>query len=315
MATMNINTLLKKYKLNQKDLAYSTGINENTISRYCNGTFKKIDKNHIDLICKYLKCTPNDIFKLDDTVDVTPAKVHYYDNESDVFAEGEIKAPSNAFKRRATWHYDNSKIPIPILQTDIEIPESVQEEYNNWMKAYNYQLKEDNNINIPVDEGSISQHQIITSRQVSKQAKQFREQNGYNPIPTEEEIIKMNEMQYKLDLEYTIENNLYYIIIWAINDANSDIYSDLFKEQITDYFNSSNLSFSFKLTTNYRILYNLLKSNHHFGMLGFLTRIRNIYADKGLLNLELNELESIKQQSDVFLNNIREKQNEYKQKD
>ena len=90
MATMKIDTLLKKYKLNQKELAESTGINKNTISRYCNGVFEKIDHNHIDLICKYFKCTPNDIFEIDHTVEVTPAKILYYDNETENFSMGEI---------------------------------------------------------------------------------------------------------------------------------------------------------------------------------------------------------------------------------
>lgn len=103
MATMNIDILLDKYKLSQKDLAESTGINKNTISRYCNGSFEKIDKNHIDLICKYFKCTPNDIFEINDNVDVIPAKVLYYDESTDDFTYTEIKPMTDEEKDSLTF--------------------------------------------------------------------------------------------------------------------------------------------------------------------------------------------------------------------
>lgn len=65
MARMNLYKLLKNSPYSQKDVAIYTGINKNTISRYVNNTFEKIDKDHIDLLCDFFKCTPNDLFDLE----------------------------------------------------------------------------------------------------------------------------------------------------------------------------------------------------------------------------------------------------------
>lgn len=77
MAQLNINNLLKQYNFTQKDLAECTKINKNTISKYCNNTFESINKEHIDLLCKFFNCTPNDLFEIDTTVEVSspPSKL------------------------------------------------------------------------------------------------------------------------------------------------------------------------------------------------------------------------------------------------
>lgn len=100
MANLNIDKLLKRYKLEQKDLAESTGINKNTINKYFNNKFENINRTHIDLICKYFKCTPNDLFEIDDTVEVEPAKILYYDDKKDDFTYGEI---AHAIISPLTW--------------------------------------------------------------------------------------------------------------------------------------------------------------------------------------------------------------------
>lgn len=85
MAKLNINNLLKQYGLTQKDLAECTGINKNTISKYCNDSFENINKTHIDLLCKFFDCTPNDLFKIDETVEVKSPSVVLYDDQTDEF--------------------------------------------------------------------------------------------------------------------------------------------------------------------------------------------------------------------------------------
>lgn len=91
MAHMKLDTLLKKYKINQTQITEDTGINKNTISKYCNNTFEKIDKNHIDLLCKYFQCTPNDLIQINDNVDINPAKILFYDENTDGFFYDSIK--------------------------------------------------------------------------------------------------------------------------------------------------------------------------------------------------------------------------------
>jgi putative transcriptional regulator len=85
MSKLNINDLLKQYGLAQKDLVECTGINKNTVSKYCNDTFENINKNHIDLLCKFFNCTPNDLFSVDETVEVKTPTIVLYDNDTNYF--------------------------------------------------------------------------------------------------------------------------------------------------------------------------------------------------------------------------------------
>lgn len=90
MSTMNLDNLLKQFNLTQKDLSDCTGINKNTISKYCNNSFEKIDKNHIDLLCKFFKCTPNEIFNIDNSVEVKNPELYYLDTVSNSIKKGQI---------------------------------------------------------------------------------------------------------------------------------------------------------------------------------------------------------------------------------
>lgn len=95
MAYMKLDNLLKKYKISQTQITEDTGINKNTISKYCNNTFEKIDKNHIDLLCKYLQCSPNDLIQINDNVDIKPAKIIFYDEDTDEFFYDNIEKFNN----------------------------------------------------------------------------------------------------------------------------------------------------------------------------------------------------------------------------
>lgn len=70
MIESRLNIFLDFYNLTQKDLADCTGINRNTVGRYCNNTFEKIDKSHIDLLCSFFMCNFDDLFKVDNTLEV-----------------------------------------------------------------------------------------------------------------------------------------------------------------------------------------------------------------------------------------------------
>lgn len=90
MATMNLDNLLKQFNLTQKDLSDCTGINKNTISKYCNNNFDNINKTHIDLLCKFFNCTPNQIFDVDYSVEVKKPEIYYYDTVSNSIKKGQI---------------------------------------------------------------------------------------------------------------------------------------------------------------------------------------------------------------------------------
>jgi putative transcriptional regulator len=85
MAKLNLDNLLKQYGLTQKDLANYTGINKNTVSKYCNNTFESVNKEHIDLLCKFFDCLPNDLFEIDSSVEVKVPSIVLYNEITDEF--------------------------------------------------------------------------------------------------------------------------------------------------------------------------------------------------------------------------------------
>lgn len=58
---MNLNILMVTHNINKSQLSVATGIGINTISRYCNNTYEKLDKAHLDTLCRYFRCDLNDI--------------------------------------------------------------------------------------------------------------------------------------------------------------------------------------------------------------------------------------------------------------
>ena len=53
-------------RMNQKDLSVATGIRPNSISAYCNDTYKQISKEHLDIFCKVLNCKIEDLIEYAD---------------------------------------------------------------------------------------------------------------------------------------------------------------------------------------------------------------------------------------------------------
>lgn len=64
MTKINLNLLLASRNLSQQEFARITKINKGTINRYCNNNCEKITLEHIDIICNYFNCTPNDLFTI-----------------------------------------------------------------------------------------------------------------------------------------------------------------------------------------------------------------------------------------------------------
>lgn len=60
-----LNTYLSFYNLSQVELAEATNINRNTIGRYCNNTFERIDKSHIDALCSFFRVSFESLFEID----------------------------------------------------------------------------------------------------------------------------------------------------------------------------------------------------------------------------------------------------------
>ncbi len=60
---IHISTLLGQRKMTQKELSDLTGIRPNTISNMYYETVKRIEVQHIEALCKALKCSVGEIIE------------------------------------------------------------------------------------------------------------------------------------------------------------------------------------------------------------------------------------------------------------
>lgn len=60
---IHISTLLGQRKMSQKELSRLTGIRPNTISNLYYETVKRIEVQHIEALCKALKCSVGDLIE------------------------------------------------------------------------------------------------------------------------------------------------------------------------------------------------------------------------------------------------------------
>ncbi|WP_321835729.1 helix-turn-helix domain-containing protein [Clostridium butyricum] len=65
MVKINLKNLMSKKDITQKKLSEDTGIGANTINRYTNNTFVRIDGSHIEILCDYFNCSIDELIKLE----------------------------------------------------------------------------------------------------------------------------------------------------------------------------------------------------------------------------------------------------------
>lgn len=63
MIVLNLRIEMAKKKLNMQQLSDLTGIRRATISAYFNETYKMIGKDHLNIFCRVLGCTPADLIE------------------------------------------------------------------------------------------------------------------------------------------------------------------------------------------------------------------------------------------------------------
>ena len=65
---MKLHLLLAEHRLTQQELSYATSIRQSTISNYVNQSYKHIVNTHLDILCKYFKCSIVDLIEyIEDT--------------------------------------------------------------------------------------------------------------------------------------------------------------------------------------------------------------------------------------------------------
>lgn len=77
MIKMKLHIKLAEYRLTQTEFAKKIGIRQPAVSAYCNDNFKTISKEHLDKMCQFFNCTPNDLieFTLEDDIKKSKEKV------------------------------------------------------------------------------------------------------------------------------------------------------------------------------------------------------------------------------------------------
>lgn len=63
MIKLKLHIKLAENRLTQTEFSKLTGIRQPAISAYCNDTFKMISKEHLDKMCNFFNCTPNDLIE------------------------------------------------------------------------------------------------------------------------------------------------------------------------------------------------------------------------------------------------------------
>jgi putative transcriptional regulator len=63
MIKMKLHLLLAEHQMTQQEFSYATKIRQNTISNYCNNSYKHIVAEHLNLICKYFHCQISDLIE------------------------------------------------------------------------------------------------------------------------------------------------------------------------------------------------------------------------------------------------------------
>ena len=69
MIDCKLHMLLAEKRMTQKELSEATNIGQNSISRYCNNTWVKFDKDHLEKLCIYFGCNIEDIITYKEDVD------------------------------------------------------------------------------------------------------------------------------------------------------------------------------------------------------------------------------------------------------
>ena len=69
MIDCKLHMLLAEKRMTQKELSEATNIGQNSISRYCNNTWVKFDKDHLEKLCVYFGCNIEDIITYKEDVD------------------------------------------------------------------------------------------------------------------------------------------------------------------------------------------------------------------------------------------------------
>lgn len=278
MSKMNLDKLIDQCPYNQKDISNYTGINKNTISKYVNNTFEKIDKGHLDLLCDFFKCTPNDLFELEPV-------------QQKMFPPSEINNWMDINKTNAVGHRYNKTWETS--QPDIQIRDN-----NGNIKSY--EIKQSLSRKNRKFNGASEALKIMESL----------EKENSNNIYISEEDYDLEYMQERFEMEHKLSNNLFLITDYIIYNADISEFHDNLISDIEKYKSMTNSIEASKFMLVYRVLYIVIVQQlKNKLLLGFVMKIKNIYSISPFFStIEDEKLEYLINESNKLLNMLSIKQ-------
>jgi hypothetical protein len=158
--------------------------------------------------------------------------------------------------------------------------------------------------------GKDNEHKnIITSHDVMKNAKEFEKINGYNPIPTDDDLYEMELQQDRLDLEHDVEVNIQAILDYIVLNCDTSV-KKKYKDLIDDYILIKDLPVAFKLTSMYRVVFKLLSVQSDASLRSFISELRNLYVHGGLMDINDDELMKLFEVSRYYRELLTDKNND-----
>ncbi|WP_252225097.1 MULTISPECIES: helix-turn-helix domain-containing protein [unclassified Clostridium] len=272
MAYFRLETYLNFYNLTQKDLSDGTGINRNTINRYCKNTFEKITKEHLDLLTSYFQCSIGDILATDN--------------------DSVVKYPSNLIMKTIL----DNKVPynyVCVNGYDISTNEDKIIEFIEPDKPNRRIITGDDALqNARLFEQEYGYNPIMTDEEI------------YN-----REMYDMEQQQIRLDMEYDFELTLESIINSIISKTDIDSLPKKIQAEIKAYKEVGDISIAFKFTVVYRAIYWIMaKQLYNQKLLQFMSKVRRIYTNNTNLSvLSDKELTTLTNEANTILGSLNKK--------
>jgi putative transcriptional regulator len=274
-----LSEFMEFYNITQKELSDATGINRNTIGRYANGSFESINKEHLDLLCSFFKCSLDKLFVVDATIPISYPSI---------------------VVQESIWN-----IPFPeSLNIITEVDEGSSKPHRNGLIFHTFGTGKTQNMITHLSKyANIQKDNSVNLEQQSLETvKQFEEINNTTSIKTVEDE-EIEQIQERLDLEYTLEENLELIINNIISKSDLSSLPIRISREIEAYSQQNATSFQFKFILAYRSLYALIvKQVHSRKLIDFISRIIKIYNNGGLYEISNDDLENLIIESNNLLN-------------
>lgn len=199
MIKMNLNVKIAEKNITKKQLAEETGIGKNTIGLYCSGEYKKIDKEHLDIFCKYFNCSVYDLIQFE------------YESESPNIAKYRIYLESELAKMNQRINYLQNEIIKcnMILHGQPEISANVYSDFllkmankGNFVQVKQNNNEQDANGSNKSNDSHINEKASVekeTGRQTPSEGNSNKDLERFNisqKISYEQSNIKPSDMRY-----------------------------------------------------------------------------------------------------------------------